>query len=841
MRNLILTTLFLFLGILTSIDAQVLNGFVQDENNVPVPFVSVYVKFVGIQTETDADGRYSLLLDPGDYEIVFDLTGFQQKTIQVFVTQGQKDMVKNVWLQNAVELDEVVIKRKRRDPAYEIIASAVKHKKENEFQYSSSRTEVYIKAKEIITDQEKKRREKEKEKIKKEDKTKDDEPEKVDAQNYDPFEEERKKKIQKLANSMNLVEAQITKNFQFPNKIKEVKTAYKKYGSDEGLYYLSTTEGDMNWYNGLVNAPTLSENPFISPLNASSVLSYKFKLEEQSMDEKNRFVYKIKITPRKKGNTTVSGYIWIIDKTFNIKKIDLHLPKGGLLFYDAFRVQQEYNELNDSLWVITDQQFDYQTKMGRQNFIGNTVLTYQDIELNVVYPKRYFNNEVGLVTEEAMERVSSYWSKLRPAPLTKEEQRIIAIKDSIYAVYHSKEFLDSIDREYNKLTFGKVVWHGVGFRNREKKKHLEFGSLADLTEPFAIGGMRIGPYFWFFKKWENEKALIINPDISIGLRNQDVKGDFSMSFLYNPVKQSKVSISVGREFDMFTYNDGILSMFNRGNWVDQYYANFEFRTELFNGFYMNLSANYLERSPLTDYEFGSISEDFVQDNVPLDFEKNQAVIAEFSFHYTPFQKYIREPKRKVVLGSKWPTFSAYIEHGFKDILGSDVDFTYITARIKHTFKVRSIGTSTYMLKAGKFINQNKLTYTDEKIFPKGDRIFFSSPLWSFQLQDTALTVRGLYLEAHYIHHFNGALINNIPLLKKTGISLAAGGGALYIKEQGYLYKEAFAGVEKSFRIRRQRFRIGMYGVLGDSNLGKATPAIKWSISMYSVREKKWGF
>jgi len=841
MRNLILTTLIIFVAGVTAINAQVLNGFVQDENNVPIPFVSVYVKFTEFRTETDADGRYSLRLDPGDYEIVFDLTGFEQKTIKVLISQDQKEIVKNVWLKPAQELDEVVIKKKRRDPAYEIIANAVKRKKENQFQFETSRMEVYIKAKELISDQEKKRRDSAKQKAKEESKKEKEVQENVDAQNYDPFKEKRDKKIQEMANSMNLVEAQITKSFQFPNKIKEVKTAYKKYGSERGLYYLTTTERDMNWYKGLVNAPTLSENPFISPLNASGVLSYKFKLEEQTMDDKNRFVYKIRVTPRKKGNTTVEGFIWITDQTFSIKKIDLHLPKGGLLFYDVFRVQQEYDEINDSLWILTAQEFDYETKMGRQNFVGNTVLNFQDVELNVTFPKRYFTNEVGSFTEDAYERDSSYWSKLRPAPLSKEEQRIIEIKDSIYAVVNSEEFLDSVDREYNKVTFGKVVWHGVGFRNREKKTHIEFGSLADLVEPFQLGGMRIGPYLWYYKKWENEKALIINPDVNIGLRNKDIKGDFSASLLYNPMKQSKISVSVGREFDMFTFNDGILSMFNRGNWVDQYYGMLEFRTELFNGFYLNVKANYLSRIPVTDYQFGTLVDDFVENNEPIDFEENQALIGVFSFHYTPFQKYITEPKRKVVLGSKWPTFSVYLEQGFKDLLSSDVDFTYLSAQISQTFKIRSLGTSNYVLKGGKFLNENKITYTDEKIFPRGDRVFFSSPLSSFQLQDTTLFARGFYAEAHYIHHFNGALVNNIPIIKKTGITLAAGGGMLYIKEQGYLYKEAFAGIVKSFRIRRQRFRIGMYGVIGDSNLGKARPALKWSVNMYSAREKKWGF
>ena len=819
------------------VDGQVINGFVQDANNVPIPFVTVYVKHMAERTETDIDGRYSLKLDPGDYELVFDLMGFQQKTVQVFLTKQNQVLVKNIWLQPADVLNEVVIKKNRRDPAYAIMAKAIARRKQNEGSIQSITREVYIKAKEVITEEERKKRN---EKSKKKKANLDSEKEKVDAQNYDPFKEKREQN-KKLANSVNLVETQITSHFEFPNKLKEIKNAYKKYGSEKGLYYLSTTEEDMNWYNGLVSASTLAEGPFISPLNATAVLSYKFKLISQTMDDSNRFVYKIKITPRKKGNTTVTGFLWITDQIYNLAKVDLELPKGGLLFYDYFRIQQVFKEIADSTWGVVSQEFNYQTRMGRQSFKGNTQVDYTEFILNPEFPKRFFGNELGAISKEAFERDSSYWSKMRPKPLTEEEQKILALKDSIEAVETSEHYLDSIDKAANKITLARIMWDGVGHRNRVKKSQLEFGSITDWVKLFDIGGYRYGPYLWYYKKWENERALIINPEVDIGIRNKDVKGDFYFSYLHNPYRQTKISGAAGREFDMFTYNDGVYSLFNRANWVDQIFGTLETRTELFNGFYINIEGSFLERRPLTGYEFSAFTDTVVPNNQPLDFETNQALIGTLSFHYTPFQKYVREPHRKVVLGSKWPQFSFYIEHGFKNLLKSDVDFTYLAMSVRQDVKVRSLGTSTYKIKGGKFINSNTLTYTDEKIFPRGDRFFFSSPMWSFQLQDTTLLARDLYFELHYLHHFNGALINNIPFLKKTGITFSAGGGALYIKEYNYFYKEAFAGVVRSFRIQRQRFRLGYYVVIGDSNFGKAVPALKFSFSMYSIREKKWGF
>ena len=61
---------------------------------------------------------------------------------------------------------------KKRDPAYEIIQDAIKEKDRWKKQFNSSTSEVYIKAKEVISEKEKKRRKKlkEQEKIEKENK-----------------------------------------------------------------------------------------------------------------------------------------------------------------------------------------------------------------------------------------------------------------------------------------------------------------------------------------------------------------------------------------------------------------------------------------------------------------------------------------------------------------------------------------------------------------------------------------------------------------------------------------------------------------------------------------------
>lgn len=102
--------------------------------------------------------------------------------------------------------------------------------------------------------------------------------------------------------------------------------------------------------------------------------------------------------------------------------------------------------------------------------------------------------------------------------------------------------------------------------------------------------------------------------------------------------------------------------------------------------------------------------------------------------------------------------------------------------------------------------------------------------------------RQTFIEGHIIHHFNGALINNIPLIKKLKLRTVAGAGFLWVQDTNYRYQEFFAGVERIFKLgKRRRLRLGVYGVAGDSNFGPAKPDFKISFDVIDTWKKNWSF
>ena len=346
------------------LQAQSISGYLINEHKEPVPFANIFVKEIQSGTSSDAEGHFFLTLTTnGEYELIISSVGYETQSIKVLV--GEEEVKRNIQLQfSKIELEEIVIKASKRDPAYAIIQKVIDHKKAHLQSVKSFKTEVYVKAVEVVEKREKK-------------------PKKqlvvIEETALDPFEAEEKAK-QNLLSSLNMVEMQLSLHYEYPKKYKEIRTAYKAYGKKEGLFIPRFGETDFNFYRNKVTLTDISEVPLISPISNTAILSYKYKLIE-SIPENGQLVHKIKIIPRKTGNATCSGYLYINDGLWNINRLDLNFYKGGLRYFDALQLQQKYEQLEDKTWIPTRQEFIYKTKMGKRKiFKGNTVLTYSNYQ-----------------------------------------------------------------------------------------------------------------------------------------------------------------------------------------------------------------------------------------------------------------------------------------------------------------------------------------------------------------------------------------------------------------------------------------------------------------------------
>ena len=544
-------------------------------------------------------------------------------------------------------------------------------------------------------------------------------------------------------------------------------------------------------------------------------------------------------------NATVEGEITICDSNWTIQHTLFRFPSYHLPQYDFFEVEQWYDTSHRHQALISKQEFTYNSKSGRNKLSGLTIVTYEEYELNKQFPKNYFGVEISATTAEAYKRDSSFWQSARTEPLTDREIKFIHYKDSIYRVTNSKQYLDSLDRRTNRFTWKKFLLDGQTLYNRELERTWQLPPLLGLYQPLAFGGNRITPGASYFKTYPSKKNISVSADASYGFRNKDLNGSIRLHRLYNPFNRGFYGVSFVRDFDFIFEGDAWINMLKRGN---QYLKNafgLYHGLELVNGLFLYTDLDVAFRRSLSDYKTGSLTDELlggVLKDTAKAFESYDAVYGKIRLEYTPRQRYIREPREKIILGSKWPTFYTTWRKGIRGLMNSKVDFDYWDIGMRQEISFGLFGLLHYNVNSGSFLSRKDLRLVDYQYQRQGDPILFSNPDASFQALDSSFPVFNRFYQGHVVHEFNGYFINKIPLLKKLQLREMAGAGFLYAPERDLKYVEMFAGIERVFKwpfSAGSKFKLGVYVVGSAANKFTNPLTFKIGVTGWDKRRNRW--
>jgi hypothetical protein len=793
-------------------------GFVYSETNEAIPLATIRVVNQNTGTISDQNGKYEIKLLEGLNRISVSSTGYLTDIFEVIV---EKDVVKNVFLKiDQKQLNELVVKVKKKDYSYEVIRHVIDNKANVLNQYQNFRSKTYIKSVEIVDKKPPK---------KKEDDEKGDPGELLD----------KKPAVKDTIPNLNIFECSLIQHQNVQGQQKEEKEAVKKIGDQSTLFYKSVTDGEFNLYKNHQKIAKIGDNDIVSPFSDLTFLSYKFQLLKYYF-EGDMKIYQIKVSPRELGNALYEGVIEVIEDEWVLKSVDLKLTKRALLRYDEFSFKQEFEKIKDR-WMAVKTTYNWKVKEGSTKKSGKTEVQQSDFEFDLELPKRFFGNEVGLTTENAYKRDSTFWESIRPVPLSKDEQKVIKEKERLEILMNSKVYLDSIDKIYNKITIPKIIYSGIGHINRTKKQTWYFDPVLGFLDPLAIGGWRVRYGVAYYKRYENRKQFSSNVNLTYGFRNQDLKGQVNFNYFYNPIRNSSINLRVGSGFNVINGSATISDIARRSNFYQNKFIDLRHRTEIFNGFYLNSNLLYEIRSDLSNYKFASFGDKLFNNNSLQVFPTTHVYKTNFGFEYTPRQLYLREPNQKQILGSKFPTFGLNFEKAWPMSGKITSNFTYVTASVRQTFNIGTIGTSEYKINVGKFLDTTRMAVMDYRYQRGGDKYFFSPAMYTYQLIPKTFPTFDWYLESHYVHQFNGFFTSKVPLLNRTGIREMAGAGFLYVPERKYQYAEVYFGFNRIFKIGRERIRLGSYYVIGQSNDFGIRNGIKFSIEPYNQNRNTWSF
>ncbi|RZK30567.1 MAG: carboxypeptidase-like regulatory domain-containing protein, partial [Hymenobacter sp.] len=139
--------LLCFLLTVSAAQAGIIKGRVSGTNNEALAFANVAVRGTATSTGSNDQGQYQLRVPAGQYQLVFQYVGYRPRTETVRVPAGDSTLVLNVALvPESYNLTEVTVRGSDRDPAYAIIQQAQQWRAYHQREVATFQSRLYIKS-----------------------------------------------------------------------------------------------------------------------------------------------------------------------------------------------------------------------------------------------------------------------------------------------------------------------------------------------------------------------------------------------------------------------------------------------------------------------------------------------------------------------------------------------------------------------------------------------------------------------------------------------------------------------------------------------------------------------
>lgn len=788
LRHLVL--LLCAISIFTSLDGQV-RGKIIEKDGSPLPFAAVYIEGTSIGTVSNVDGQYELILPHhGSYKINFQYVGF--KNHRVAVTYTGAPIIKDIVMEeDALFLNEVVITPDKEDPAYAIMRQAIAHRKENKNRIKSLEADLYVKGSIRLNEV----------------------PEKLLGEELG--------NLQGILDSTRqgyiyLSESKSKYYFMQPDRAKEVMISTIKSG-DNSLF----TANQFSWANfDLYDEYIKMGRTIVSPLADNALSHYDFKLEQTTTDNNDFVIHKIRLLPKTKNAPLLNGSIFIVDGYWTIYSSDLSIYGVALknTFIDTIDVKQVFIPIDDrETWRIFSQVFTFKAGLLGFKIGGHFSYIFSNYILNQDLTSIFKDNETFRIEKDALQRDTAFWNKERPIPLTEEEMKDYVKKDSLYTLWNTKSYQDSVDRVNNKFSPLHLM---LGYTYRNSYKNYQFKIPSPLTS-LSFNAVE-GFTFLLNPSWTKSdstfKKLVIQPALAYGFSDKQLKPQLSVRYTFDNYSLGQLWLSGGRSYDQYDERKPIndksnawSSLWDKNNKIRLYRNDFVtagYSQEIINGLYIDLSFTYTDRSNLevhSQYSFRKKNKKY-EANIPTSsvptaaLEPSTFFKNKLKFIIKPGQKYSSYPNFKLRDASNWPTLTTEYEWGIGLSEGAH-QYHKLAVKIRDQYvNLRLLGYFKYNMEAASFIGKAPQYFIDY-LHTMGNRIAIpiDPDLGSFNLLPFyEYSSDSYYLKANFRHYFNGFIFDKIPLINKTPLKLVFGGSALYVPNKG-TYWEPFIGIE-NFRI-----------------------------------------
>lgn len=736
-----LATLFPFIIGYSFAQQTVVKGRVKEAlTGTPIPFANVIFRGTAIGTTTDFDGFYSLDSNNATDSIEVSYIGYVKRAKAI--SHGQSQTIDFQLEEDVVNLDGVTI-LSGENPAFPIMRKMVDNKKKNDKRsLEAYEYESYNKIE-------------------------------IDINNMSDRFTQRKlvQKVKSVLDSIEIIAgddgepilpifiSEAISNYYFKKKPRLqyeniIKTKISGIGIEDGSLtsqVIGSTFQEYNFYNNWVNA---LNKEFASPISNFWKANYEYDLVD-SLYIDDLFVYRLEFWPKRDQDLAFRGTMWIAKDNYALRRIDATVEKSANLnFVRKLKIQQDLLPTESGAWIPEKSRVAVDIiGLGKDptGLVAQFYTSFRDIKTNSPRPDSFYRHPIKL-EEDAREWTDEYWNSNRHEPLSPTEITVSHMIDTLKTIPSIKTITDLV------TILGSGYWD-VG--------KLDLGPWWLLWANNDIEGIRLG--FGARTNQNFSRNVVLKGDFAYGIRDQEFKYGAGIDFILSRKKWTVMGFEHRKEIDpVWAVSDGTLNStafrsFARFGDLEtpfrHYTSTFKFQTTPSKGLITQIGFKQQNFTPLKQFSFFEQPGDN-NSNFGTSFETSEV---NFEIRYAKDELFIIDDNDRLSLGTiRSPRITLKYSVGLNDLLGSDFDYQRLALRFDKNVRMGGLGVSNLQIDGGYIFGQVPFPLLKTHIgneFP----VYYE---FAFNQMNFFEFASDKYVELKYLHHFEGFILNRIPLMKK---------------------------------------------------------------------------
>lgn len=734
----------------------IVRGKITDVNSGdPIPYVNVIFLGTTIGVTSDFDGNYELKTTTPSDTIAVSYIGYKLR--KKAITKGITQIVNFQIEEDVTKLQEIVFVA-GENPAFEILRKVVRNKNNNDKRkLTAYEYDTYTKVE-------------------------------IDVDNLSDKFRQRKavKKITQVLDSIEVIAGEDGKPI-LPLLITESvsKVYYRdnpslKYenilrskingvGVEDGTTVTQLVGSSFQEYNFYQNWLNILAKDFVSPIADGWRLYYEYDLMD-SLYVGDDYCYRLDFFPKSPQDLAFTGSMWITKAEYALKQIDVNIGKqANLNFIEKIKIQQELEPTVEGAWLPVKNRvlIDVSEVTGTSaGMLAKFYTSNKNFIINKPHSLSFYETPIIMAEDARINEDDDSWDSLRHEPLTQTEKNVYKMIDTLQNIPVVKTYTDII-----KIIVGG--YHAVG--------KIDVGPYVSLFAVNNIEGLRIQPGFRTNEKFSYK--WVFGAQLGYGFKDERIKYMAFAQSIMSRKKWTTLTVRARRDIsrvgiDEESAGDNFLllasqrfGVFRRGYYYDE--GRIDFKRELFKGFTQRVAFRYFTFEPTFNFAYYDRPDDVPNSTIRENFESAELIVES---RYARDELFIQSDNERLSLGTvRWPVITIRYTRGIKGVLNSNFEYDKLRLSIYRRLRFGPLGAGYLNLTAEKVFTT--LPYPLMALHLGNQTPLYTSITYNMMNYGEFISDR--FASLQYEHHFEGFILNKIPLMRKLKWRLVGTANVIY--------------------------------------------------------------